>query len=244
MYAGKHGRCVHCLGYFAGGQLTDDHVVPNSWYPTNTPPRSRPVAPSCVDCNRRLGKIERALGVRLGLGFSPEDPQAGYFAKSAARAVNPHAGANPNDAKHRYGLGKAILSSSFTGDRIPSASIVPGFERNPEADDTDILGIGLEKAAFDAFGEKLIRGSSFVFSRLYIELGHEITVMPMPRESNPFLSVLDRLGRSLDLAPGIGIRRAGDAAEDPACGMFEFRFWDRFFIYGIVSPSPITVSLG
>jgi hypothetical protein len=233
----RKGRCVHCLGYFAGDQLTDDHVVPDSWYPRDVPPHDRPVVPSCVTCNRRLGRVERAIGVRLGLCFGPDDRLAGYFARKAARAVNSRSGANEEDAKHRHGLGEAIISNWFTADQISSASIIPGFERTPGVEDSDVRAIGLEKSALDAFGEKLIRGSSYTFSRLYIEPGHELTIMLQPRGDNPFLSLLDRFGRSLDLAPGIGIRRAGDIPEDLACGVFEFKFWNRLFIYGAVQQS-------
>jgi hypothetical protein len=232
----KPDRCVHCLGYFADDQLTDDHVVPDSWYPRAVPPCERPVVPSCVTCNRKLGKVERAIGVRLGLCFSPDDPLAGYFAKKAARAVNPHSGTSPKDAKHRHGLGKTIVSNWFTADQISGVSIIPGFEKPSGLEDSDVRAIGLEKTVLDAFGEKLIRGSSYVFSGLYIERGHEITVMLLPREDNFFVQVLNQFSQRLDLAPGIGIRRAGDAPEDPACGLFEFKFWDRFFIYGAVHP--------
>jgi hypothetical protein len=233
----KRGRCVHCLGYFANDEMTNDHVVPDAWYPSAVPPRDRPVVPACITCNRRLGKIERAIGVRLGLCFGPDDPLAGDFAKKAARSVNPRSGANLKDAHHRQALGKVIISNGFTADQISSAPVIPGFERTPGLEDSDVRAIGLEKAALDAFGEKLIRGSSYIFSRLYIEPGHEITVMLLPRGDNLFLQRLDQFGRRLDLAPGISIRRAGDAPEDPACGLFEFKFWDRFLIYGAVQQS-------
>ena len=233
----SNGRCVHCLGYFADNQLTDDHVVPDAWYPRAVPPRDRPVVPSCVTCNQRLGKIERAIGVRLGLCFGPDDPLAGYFAKKAARAVNPRFGADPKDAKHRHGLREVIVGNWLTLDQISSASVIPGFERTPGSEDSDVRAVGLEKAALDAFGEKLIRGSSYIFSGLYVEPGHEITVLLLPRGDNLFVQVLDRFSRSLDLAPGIRIRRAGDVPEDPACGLFEFKFWDRLLIYGAVQQS-------
>lgn len=233
----KLGRCIHCLRYFAKDELTDDHVVPNSWYPPTVRRRDRPVAPSCLACNRKLGKIERAIGVRLGLCFGRDDPIAGYFAKSAARAVNPRVGANPKDVMHRYGLGKSIVNNWLVAEEISSASVIPGFERAPGSEDSEVQAIGLEKATLDAFGEKLIRGSSYVFSELYIEPGHDIVVMLQPRGKNPFLQLLDQFGRTLDLAPGIAIRRAGDDPVDPACAIFEFKFWNRFYIYGAVQQS-------
>ncbi len=231
------GRCIHCLGYFTDDQMTDDHVVPDAWYPSTVPPRDRPVAPACHTCNQELSKIEGAMLTRLGLCFGPDDQLAGYFAKKAARSVNPRAGTNPKDAQRQQALGRVIISNWLTADQIASDSIIPGFERPPGVEDSDAHAIALEKALLDPFGEKLIRGSSYIFSGLYIEPGHEITVWLLPRGDNAFLQVLDKFGRCRDLAPGIGIRRAGDDPADPACGIFEFKFWDRFLIYGVVQPS-------
>jgi hypothetical protein len=162
-------------------RLFSDFGNPDAWYPSTVPPRDRFVAPACVTCNRSLGRIERAIGVRLGLCFGPDDPLAGYFVKKAARSVNPRSGANPKDAHHRRALGKVIISNWLTADQISSASVILGFESAAGLEDSDARAIGLEKAALDAFGEKLIRGSSYIFSGLYIERGHEITVMLLPR---------------------------------------------------------------
>jgi hypothetical protein len=233
----KTSRCVHCLGLFAHDRLSRDHVIPDAWYPRSVPPRDRPVVPSCISCNQKLGKIERALGVRLGLCIDPNDPLAGDFAKKAARAVNPGFGANPKDATHRLGLRGLIIRDWMTVDEFPSSAVIPGFERIEGYDETELRAIGLEKAAVDAFGEKLVRGSSYLFSRIYIEAGHDITINLMSPDDNPYLDILDRFGRRIDVAPDISIRRAGDLPADPACGLFEFKFWDRLYIYGAVTPS-------
>jgi hypothetical protein len=68
--------------------MTRDHVVPNAWYPSNIPKRDRPTVPSCIRCNQKLSKVERALSVRLGLCIDPDDPIAGEFAKKAAVRVS------------------------------------------------------------------------------------------------------------------------------------------------------------
>src|ERR1700719_1951250 len=206
----KTSRCVHCLGPFTDDQLSRDHVIPDAWYPRSVPPRDRPVVPSCISCNQKLGRIERALGVRLGLCIDPNDSLAGDFAKKAARAVNPRFGANPKDAKHRFGLRDLILRDSMTVDEFPSSAVIPGFERMQGYAESELRAIGLEKVAVDAFGEKLVRGSSYLFSRLYIEPGHEITINLMPPDDNPYLEVLNRFGHRIEFAPGISIRRAGD----------------------------------
>ena len=217
------GRCVHCLYFFSRSQLTDDHLIADAWYPDSVPQYARPVVPSCIECNQRLGKIEGALGVRLGLCIDPNDPYAGELAKKAARAVNPGVARDPKDMAHRLGLRKMIMRDWLKPDEVPNSAVVPGFERMQDCQESELQAIGLEKRALDALGEKLVRGSSYLFSRLYVEAGHEITINLMQPEDNPYEEVLAKIGRRIDIAPGISIRRAGDLPADPACGLFEFR---------------------
>jgi hypothetical protein len=49
----RYGRCVHCLA--DNVVVTDDHVLPDSWYPPNTPGTvARWVAPACKPCDHAL----------------------------------------------------------------------------------------------------------------------------------------------------------------------------------------------
>jgi hypothetical protein len=65
------GKCVHCLGYF--NDLTWDHVLPVSWYPDIPSDLEKWAAPSCVSCNKKLGRIEEELLIKLGLCLDPRD---------------------------------------------------------------------------------------------------------------------------------------------------------------------------
>ena len=50
-------KCIHCLRFCE--YLTEDHILPESWYPNNTPANiEKWVAPACNKCNSELGKIE------------------------------------------------------------------------------------------------------------------------------------------------------------------------------------------
>jgi len=69
-----HIRCVHCLNPFPPDEITTDHVIPDSWYPATITLKDRPTLPSCRRRNERLGNIERALLVRLGLCLDPLAP--------------------------------------------------------------------------------------------------------------------------------------------------------------------------
>ena len=62
-------------------------------------------------------------------------------------------------------------------------------------------------------------------------------------KTNPFLEALDRFGRELVFGPGFRVRRAGDAPEDPVCGLFEFVIWDRLRIYAAVTQAQAETAL-
>jgi hypothetical protein len=64
------GKCVHCLK--DNVELTDDHMFPKSWYPDTTAENlEKWTIPSCLECNQRLGKLERDLIGRVGAGTKP-----------------------------------------------------------------------------------------------------------------------------------------------------------------------------
>jgi hypothetical protein len=64
--AKKIGKCVHCLK--DNVELTEDHMFPKAWYPDTTAENlEKWKIPSCLECNQRLGKLERDLIGRLAL---------------------------------------------------------------------------------------------------------------------------------------------------------------------------------
>jgi len=229
-------RCVHCLDCFIESELTADHIVPASWYPRSFPKdKPKPHAPSCKGCNSRLGRVERALLVRIGLCLDPSSCDAAGIAEKAMRAVNSSAGVGRKDSEHRRALRQKVLNEIVPRHLISVDSIIPGFGPPAASMPSEQIALGLEKKLVDALGEKLVRGATYLFSRIYIEPGHEIITGFFRPGSNPYLEVLDRFARCMELGPGFRMRRAGDAPEDIACGLFEFVFWNRFDLYSAVT---------
>jgi hypothetical protein len=228
-------RCVHCLNFFPPKEITEDHVIPDSWYPDTIPPKDRPTVPSCKGCNGRLGKVERALFIRFGLCVDPEAPETKSIAARATRAFNAGASKNSKDSLHRQALREKLVSELFPAAKVVTTAIIPGFEGTFSVPDLAPTGIGIDAKAVDQFGEKLVRGSTYLFTERYIEPGHEFLIRFFAPGDNPFLEALDHFGRELIFGPGFRMRRAGDAPEDPMCGIFEFVIWDRLKLYAAVT---------
>lgn len=97
-------RCVHCRREIPPGQLTEDHILPDAWYPGRVPPSSRPVVPACKGCNERLGRVEKRVFEKIALTIGLDDPRFGDVARRAMRA---HAAAAGRNEKDRQARGRA-----------------------------------------------------------------------------------------------------------------------------------------
>jgi len=92
----KTRRCIHCLKYFES--VTDDHILPQSWYSQSNPPNfAKPQAPACSKCNAHYGKVEKYLLIRLGETFDSKDKNYGNIADKAIRSIDPKYGKNSRD---------------------------------------------------------------------------------------------------------------------------------------------------
>src|SRR5438876_6386703 len=82
----KQRRCIHCLGRTE--ILEADHVFPDSWYPDSTPSTvQRWTAPSCQECNRKLGQLEKDLLIRMVLCVDPKSEAAAGLATKVFRSL-------------------------------------------------------------------------------------------------------------------------------------------------------------
>ena len=95
-----NGICMFCG---AQGEVTDEHIFPESWYPDDTPPNTRKwKAPSCYECNhRKYAPIETRLFPFLAMTAEPDHPGAIGIAERGFRAADEAAGTKPKDKAAR-----------------------------------------------------------------------------------------------------------------------------------------------
>src|SRR5207248_9844099 len=99
--------CVHCQEKPGN---TRDHVLPDAWYPTTTPPTvQRLTVPACLPCNTRLHRAEDAIGLDLVLICKSDLPEIKGVPEKVYRAWNAEYGRNVTDAIHRAGKVRRIL---------------------------------------------------------------------------------------------------------------------------------------
>lgn len=225
------GRCVHCLRL---GPLTDDHVIPKSWYPDSTPLNlAKWTAPACRECNASLGQVEKRLLEVMGLCVDPESAASLGIAQRALRAVDPRAGKTRRDRLHRAKRLQSLMRTAIPRSKVDTRSVLPGFEaelteRTP--------GIGIRVSDFDRFIEKVVRGVIYATEGAYVEDTHAIELQRARGQGGePFRKLLQRFGSTHHRGPGVEIALA-KTEDGTAAYIVGIRLWGRDEWYATVTP--------
>ncbi len=227
------GRCVHCLNDDV--ELTSDHVFPISWYPrTSALNVEKWQVPSCLDCNRDLGKVEDDFKLRMGMCLDPSDPASASVVADALRALNPASGKNPRDAFMRAARREKFLREMLQGKAIPSDGVYPGFEEKWDRSREQQSAVLMPRASIVRITEKIVRGIFFIENRRFIELPFKIgTYVVDPGTGVQIRSLMGRARREYAREPGVIVRRA--VAQDGLSSIFEIELWRQLRAYAVVS---------
>ncbi len=157
---GRRGQCVHCLRI--SNVITEDHVPPRSWYPDSTPRTvQRWKVPSCADCNKYLGQLEKDLLIRLALCVDPQSVAASGIAKIAFRSLGIDAGELPDrEQGHREKLLAKIRSELISAATLSGQlGRIPGL--GPQVSRLREWAIPIPWAGLSVIAEKFARGCEY-----------------------------------------------------------------------------------
>jgi hypothetical protein len=228
--AKKIGKCVHCLK--DNVELTDDHMFPKSWYPDTTAENlEKWTIPSCLECNQRLGKLERDLIGRVALTLDANNPSSKGLADKALRAINPAAAKNEGDAAARDARAKKLLGEMFKGEAIKGKNVVPGLSERWGRPVEQQLAIAIPDDSFPGITEKIVRGLAYREDGEFIEAPQEIECRLAKEEGlEDVKELLAKHGKEFKREPALAIRRAQLDGGD----LYEITFWDQFKTYATV----------
>lgn len=232
----KPGKCVHSLSNPI--DLNWDHVFPRSWYPDTTLPNLyKRKIPSCIECNKELGKIEEEFLIRVGLCLNPNDPASQGIVKKALRAMNPKAAKNHADKQAREALSKRVVSGLLQGSQIPSTGIYPNFNEKWGRPVGSGMAVTIPANSFRRITEKIVRGIFFIKDGRYIEPPYSIQFYALDSAgATPIRDLLDKFGETFAREPGVVVRRAV-TPEDGVSSLFEIEFWGQFKTHASVTAS-------
>lgn len=226
------GKCVHCLKDPV--ERDWDHLFPESWYPASSPENQyKWQVPSCVPCNRALGKIEDDLLRRIGLCLDPDAPASSSIVLKALRAHTRAAGKDERDRNIRAALGKRVLDEALGAAAAPEHAVYPGMGERWARPREDQLAVRISSDGFHSLTEKIVRGIFYVVDQKFIEPPYVVESFPLnPSTTGPVREVLDRFAVIYAREPGIVVRRA--VTEDGVSSLFEIEFWGQFKSYATV----------
>ncbi len=222
-------RCIHCLEESA--VTNEDHVFPDSWYPDTTPPNiTKWTAPSCIECNTKLGNDEDFLFSRLALSARPDIPASSGLANRALRIFGVRAKSkDPKELARRekYRLKIVEEINSFCGEHKRIASTVNVSPSHGPA--MPIKGEVLERVY-----RKIIHGCEYIMgSKRYIDPPYELRMFDSASTA-AFEEVSQNASPLAPLGPGFEIKRLR-STEDPLSVFYVVTIWDTFRIYALIA---------
>ena len=219
--------------------MTEDHVIPKSWYPDTTPKvLEKWKVPCCLGCNGRFSRIEGNLLGRLGLCLDPNDPRAKGIPQKALRAVQPSQGHSLRDQEERMKRRAAILRQTFQADEVPLMGVLPHFGplSNVEYGERFLM-VKIPEKDIKEFGVKIIRGLTYATEKRIIDRHYQIQVFVVNERSCPEVDALLEIhGVQENIGTGIETKRA--ISPRPPVGLYWIRIWGRFELYGSVRRKP------
>ncbi len=214
--------------------MTSDHLLPKSWYPVNEREDfEKWQIPSCKDCNSKYGRIENNLLLSIGHCINPESNKSNGIVEKAIRARNPNYAKNEKDREHRLLKKEKLLRRLVKVESVPKESLFPQFNINDQNNNSS-YGILLSKKELEMFGEKIVRGITYIAHNIFIYKEYEISIIFQHDEN--ILDVraqISKFGKTYECGKAINVLAA--FVEDVLpCGMFEIEIWGRLKMYGFV----------
>jgi hypothetical protein len=223
-------RCVHCLK--RTDDLTADHVFPSSWYPgTTTDKVQRWTVPSCLDCNRKLGELERDLLIRMVLCVDPRSQGASGLAAKALRSLGLDVhGLTVNEMAHRNALLAKIRSELMPHSKVAEGpGAIPGL--GPPAGIPVEWSIPIPWAGLSIITEKIVRGCEYKLRRRFLEPPYGIRTSVI--ETGEVPEAYAAKSEVFDFGPGCSIRRLF-AIEDPNVVLYWISVWNALHLHATV----------
>ncbi len=234
----KSGKCAHCLSF--SNELTSDHVFPKSWYPLTTPPNMEKwQMPSCIKCNKKYGEIENELLIRFGLCVDPFELSSRGIAEKALRALNPLYAKDEKDRIARLKKREKIRSEIFNFTSEMDASTLPGFGIENYPNQNQHLAIGANPDHLIAIGEKIIRGTQYIFWKRLIPKDKKIDIVfLLDPHSQQIRDLIEKFGARYHWGPGIDVGIA-TPDDDPNNALYEIVIWKKLKYYGSILPKAV-----
>lgn len=201
----RQKHCIHCLRPADAPEA--DHVFPYSWYPDTTPTTvQRWTAPSCAECNRRFGQLEKDLLVRIVGCIDPKsDAVSGLYARVFRSLGIDTAGLAASEKECRDKLRDQLRSELIPYSEVAELpGAIPGL--GPPIGQAEHI-VPIPFAALCIMAEKIARGCEYRHKNRKRLVHPPYGVLTAVRESDFIPEPFSSGTKLLDFGPGCQIRR-------------------------------------
>ncbi|MDD5626015.1 MAG: HNH endonuclease [Patescibacteria group bacterium] len=207
--------CIHCLKYFE--QLTEDHIFPKSWYPNSTPQNMEKwVAPACLECNNKLGKIENELYRKMAICINSEDIAASGVSDKVVKMINPLFAKDRRSKRRKEAYCQKILRELIctTNNKMPKG-LMRNFGSNDTLGESRMISLSVPEL-LDPFIHKVVRGLEYKLKNRLINTDrkiktiHPVTANIIDSELTTLNAFFEINGIEVNRGPGFIIRCAED----------------------------------
>ena len=227
----KQGKCIHCLKWTS--ELTEDHVLPRSWYVLTVPSNEEKwTAPSCRLCNGSLGQMENDLFIKLALCLNITNDYTKAIRQRVMDMLNPDLTKDFIQKQARLKKIKELLADTRPGDGSREG-LFPNFDYHDGYDPKIQRTMPIPKIPLQKFGEKLIKGIEYNKSNRYIDAGYSLEVIYAHPETIRDVTKLihDKRWSTHHYHPqGFEFYRALPPQGFPI--IYQVKIWDRFEVFG------------
>lgn len=233
-------RCIYCLKF--SKEITDDHVLPRSWYPKNTTINlEKWKVPCCKKCNCELGKVEEELRNRLGLCLDPNEEKSLGIPDSALSAYDTCKGRNDRDKFIRKEKRKKTLSEINIVESSSIENVLPNFGKMQGVKYDPIGTLSVSPEDLYTLIEKIIKGMTYINTGKYIDHSYKIDKYICDEGQIPdFISYMEKFGTIYNRDQAFIVKIAIEEDED-FVGLYSIEIWGKLKLYASVLPSGMKI---
>ncbi|MBW3565470.1 MAG: HNH endonuclease [Acidobacteria bacterium] len=231
----QYGVCTFCG---KEGEVTDEHIFPESWYPDDTP-KNEPkwIAPSCYECNHvKYAPKEARIFPFLAMTAEPDHPGAKGIGQRGFRAADETQGKNDRDKAARARVRELMRErmqivkphevaegADYLGWRHQNNELLTTYVK--EEDILPVIG-------------KIARGVMYLVAGKRVD--ERYSVHPFRELSKVPSKFKDRKSDySTSCGPGIVVDIAFFQPHlEPPAGFLQMKVWDTHIWYVAIIPKP------
>ena len=231
-------RCIHCLEI--PDEITEDHVIPESWYSTHSRSNFKPRAPSCFPCNNDLGEKEKLISHVMWMCMPENHPLRAELTQKVYRACGmgangkPLSGLDEKERRIRLMYAQKLLKSTVPATEIDKNRMMPGFGYHANYPENMQRATIMDYPTLILVASKVVRGLEYIQKKQnrYIENPYRLDVY-FPRSPHDADLVTVRNICPIFSDNTNTIQRGADPAR-PLEPIYIIRLWNQWEIWGVI----------